>query len=126
MAETRDIPTPTAFDLTIMALAEAGEQATIAAMRALGPNRAGDPRIELFGWLPHERLIMLLRAVDMAHRHHKRVDDATWEPLPIEERAVEIIEHGSWRFDEKREDVLKAARAYAANLTVVTSTVCAS
>jgi hypothetical protein len=76
-----------------MALAET-HPAIVAALDVIGPNRAGDPIVGAFGFLPAEDRLALAKAADLAHR---RARTEGWGWSTPEELADYMAVGGSWR-----------------------------
>ena len=58
----------TAYEVTLNALAEAGEEPTRAAVAATGCNRVGHPLPGLLGWLPDRERHVMAKAVVLGHQ----------------------------------------------------------
>ena len=85
----------TTFDMTLAALSEVNPRAA-AALRVIGPNRAGDPMIGLLGFMSPGDCLALVKAADLAH---KRAGTDGWrdDEWPLEQVARYVSECGGWR-----------------------------
>ena len=83
----------TTHDMTLAALSEVNPRAA-AALRVMGPNRAGDPMVGLLGFMSGNDCIDLARAADLAHT---RAGTDGWERMADRDRAVHIQMFGGWR-----------------------------
>lgn len=95
-------------EMTVAALMEGGQPAVAAALQAVGPTRAGDPPVGLFGWLDREERVALGKAMMLSH-------DAAGNEVGSEspeEFASWVRSEGSWRSEMMREQVVKAFAAY--------------
>lgn len=99
----------TPFELTLAALAETNPPVR-AAVEAIGPSRAGDPRPGLLGWLPPDDRLDLCRAVCLAH---ERADTEDWDTTPTALSGF-LFGMGAWRRPGNRDRVTAAHRAWIA------------
>lgn len=88
---------PTVYEMTRMLLAETAAPRVLAAWDAVPPNRAGHPKIGVFGFMDGDDLYHVAKAADIAHRQANTEGWAT-HVESVEFLVAAITTHGSWRF----------------------------
>ena len=99
----------TVYEMTHAAVMEAGYPDVAAALAAVGPNRAGDPSLGDFGWLPPIQREVLAKAAMMAHQ---RAGSSGWCWTDSSELSIHMRDFGSWKSESRNEIVDRGYRAW--------------